>query len=417
MAFAQFGYDDEDASDSAEETSYSYGNDESADEDEASSEANVGKAKASGDEWEGFRYEEMGLTQWEFQQIKEAGISRDKLTRIVELGVRPSEYLQKPWEKMKISEEAWLAQRSEGMEDADIDRSYRNHHGDQSYAYLSLLVPSLYQWKKGDLVINKAPLEITVKDQTFTYNGSPQGYDGSTVTNTAGKTLEFGLQGSDHLQSITLTGQETNVGEYPGELVGSNAKISSPNGSDQVDVTEDYDITYVPGKLTIARAEMTVAAVDYEDWYDGATHEGGATPSVAEGTTISYSTDGGDTWTSEAPSITDVGTVNYKVKAENPNYETSTAEGTLKVKPQPVQINAKSASKPYDGTALTESGFTISAPGLPETDTHQFTVTMTEDSTVTEVGGHLNTIATVDGVPVVAVRVVVNVASGEISTM
>ncbi|MBQ1824978.1 MAG: hypothetical protein II121_07560 [Fibrobacter sp.] len=152
MAFAQFGYDDEDASDSAEETSYSYGNDESADEDEASSEANVGKAKASGDEWEGFRYEEMGLTQWEFQQIKEAGISRDKLTRIVELGVRPSEYLQKPWEKMKISEEAWLAQRSEGMEDADIDRSYRNHHGDQSYAYLSLLVPSLYQWKKGDLV-------------------------------------------------------------------------------------------------------------------------------------------------------------------------------------------------------------------------------------------------------------------------
>ena len=62
MAFAQFGYDDDEASDSAEETSYSYGSDESADDDEAGSEANVGKAKASGDEWEGFRYEEMGLT-------------------------------------------------------------------------------------------------------------------------------------------------------------------------------------------------------------------------------------------------------------------------------------------------------------------------------------------------------------------
>ena len=149
VACAQYGYDDDDAAtEEAEESSYSYGSDETADEEEPS----VGKANASGDEWEGFRYEEMGLTQWEFQQIKEAGISRDKLTRIVELGVRPSEYLQKPWEKMGITEDAWLAQRSEGMEDADIDRSYRNNHGDQSYAYLSLLVPSLYQWKKSDLV-------------------------------------------------------------------------------------------------------------------------------------------------------------------------------------------------------------------------------------------------------------------------
>lgn len=146
MAFAQF--DDDESSDASEESSYSYGTDESAEAEEPA----VGEASASGDEWDGFRYEEMGLTQWEFQQIKEAGVSRDKLTRIVELGVRPSEYLQKPWEKMGITEEAWLGQRSEGMEDADIDRSYRNHYGDQNYAYLSLLIPSLYQWKKDEVV-------------------------------------------------------------------------------------------------------------------------------------------------------------------------------------------------------------------------------------------------------------------------
>ena len=33
------------------------------------------------------------------------------------------------------------------MEDADIDRSYRNRSGDQAYAYVSLFVPSFYQWK------------------------------------------------------------------------------------------------------------------------------------------------------------------------------------------------------------------------------------------------------------------------------
>ena len=142
MSFAQF--DDEPSNDDSTEQSYSYGDDESSDESTVES---AGDAKASGDQWEGFRYEDLGLTQWEFQQAKEEGISRDKLTRLVELGVRISEYLQKPWNKLGVSEEDWLSQRSEGLEDADIDRSYRNRSGDQGYAYISLLVPSFYQWK------------------------------------------------------------------------------------------------------------------------------------------------------------------------------------------------------------------------------------------------------------------------------
>lgn len=137
LAFAQF--DDEESSDS-----YDYGTSESSEEQ---TEQSVGTANAADDEWAGFNYEEMGISQWEFQQAKEEGISRDKLTQLVEMGVRPSEYMQHPWEKLGVSEEEWLSQRTGGMEDADIDRSYRNRSGDQSYAYLSLLVPSLYQWK------------------------------------------------------------------------------------------------------------------------------------------------------------------------------------------------------------------------------------------------------------------------------
>ena len=140
IAFAQF--DDE-----SSEDSYSYGASETEEDAFADNseedQPNVGEAKASGDEWQGFNYEEMGLTQWEFQQAKEEGVTRDKLTSLVEMGIRPSEYLQKPWEE-------WISQRSGGLEDADIDRSYRNNAGDQSYAYLSLLVPSLYQWHKGE---------------------------------------------------------------------------------------------------------------------------------------------------------------------------------------------------------------------------------------------------------------------------
>ncbi|MCF0216192.1 MAG: hypothetical protein HUK21_06930 [Fibrobacteraceae bacterium] len=151
MTFAQFDDSDEDftpeetsteASAESKDSFESYGNSEE--------EESVGEAKATGDEWDGFKYEEMGLSQWEFQKAREEGISRDKLTRLVELGVRPSEYIQRPWERLGVSEEAWLSQRSEGLEDADIDRSYRNKSGHQGLAYASLLVPSLYQWKMDD---------------------------------------------------------------------------------------------------------------------------------------------------------------------------------------------------------------------------------------------------------------------------
>ena len=174
FVFAQF--EDEDSSYEEETTTeegYSYGQDDDDEAEEASSSKSVAKsadkgvskvnsddeeeednddssvatANASDDQWKGFNYEELGLTQWEFQQAKQQGISRDKLNRLVEVGVRPSEYIQKPWEKLNVTETEWLEQRAGGLEDADIDRSYRNRSGDQQYAYLSLLLPSLYQWK------------------------------------------------------------------------------------------------------------------------------------------------------------------------------------------------------------------------------------------------------------------------------
>lgn len=105
---------------------------------------------AAGNEWEGFDYEQLGLTQWEFQQVKEAGIPREKLLYMIEIGVRPGEYLQKPWERLNVSEEDWLVERARGMEDSDIDRSYRYRSGNQGAANLSLLLPSYYQWKTGN---------------------------------------------------------------------------------------------------------------------------------------------------------------------------------------------------------------------------------------------------------------------------
>ena len=63
-----------------------------------------------------------------------------------------------------------------------------------------------------------------------------------------------------------------------------------------------------------------------------------------------------------------------------------------------ITITAKSASKTYDGSALTEGDFTIT--GLDSGDSHTFFVTMTAASTITNAGTRPNVIATVNGVAV-----------------
>ena len=73
---------------------------------------------------------------------------------------------------------------------------------------------------------------------------------------------------------------------------------------------------------------------------------GGAHASITEGTTISYSVDGGE-WTTEVPSIKNVGSVTVKAKAENDNYKTKTVEYTLTVTHKPVTVTANNKSKVY----------------------------------------------------------------------
>ena len=109
---------------------------------------------------------------------------------------------------------------------------------------------------KGKLTIEKAELTITAKDQTYTYNGQPQGEDHATYTlesDIAAKVTVEGLQGSDKLTSITLNGNETNQGVYANAIVPSAAVIGT--------ATENYAITvntYKNGKLTINPKAVTL---------------------------------------------------------------------------------------------------------------------------------------------------------------
>ena len=72
--------------------------------------------------------------------------------------------------------------------------------------------------------------------------------------------------------------------------------------------------------------------------------------------------------------------------------------GTLTISRKAVTITAGSDSRTYDGTALNKNTFT--ATPLESGDTHTFTVEMTSESTITDVGTQPNVIAKVDDVAV-----------------
>ena len=128
------------------------------------------------------------------------------------------------------------------------------------------------------------------------------------------------------------------------------------------------------GKLTITPSdEMTLDATGYEGRYDGNTHSGTVTPSVTKGTTLSYSTNGGKTWSKTAPTIKDVGTINVTVKAENPNYNTKTATYTLKVNKRLVILTSGSATKEFDGLPLMKAGVTVGGEGFVASEAKYWT--------------------------------------------
>ena len=107
-------------------------------------------------------------------------------------------------------------------------------------------------------------------------------------------------------------------------------------------------IEYTPNDLTIsAKGTLTVAGTGYDGTYDGESHGEAATTNVTAGTTISYSTDGGENWSTEVPKVTDVSEITVNVKAENPNYVTATGSYTLKVNPATITVTADAQAKTY----------------------------------------------------------------------
>ncbi|MCI2174084.1 MAG: hypothetical protein LKK44_07745, partial [Atopobiaceae bacterium] len=185
----------------------------------------------------------------------------------------------------------------------------------------------------GDLAVTPAPVTVTADSLAKAY-----GQDDPALTATVS-----GLVGPDSV-SYSLSRE-------PGEHVGTYAV--TPSGDAE---QGDYSVAYVAGALRIdkAREGNSVSATGGSKAYDGAALSVAASAS-RDGSTLSYSVDGGLTWSPDAPSLTHVGSAHVLVRATNPDFADATAEADLAVTPAPVTVTADSLSKAYgdDDPALT----------------------------------------------------------------
>ena len=203
----------------------------------------------------------------------------------------------------------------------------------------------------GELTVTKKPLTITANGGTKPYDGTELTADGYTPT---------GLAEGDKVSELTVTGSQINAGSS--DNVPSGAVITN---TDNEDVTDNYEITYEPGELTVTRLPLLITANSDEQVYNGTalTNSGSTSGDLAEGDRIDSVVVTGTRTNvgSSANTASEARIVNRKGQDVTDNYEIRYIDGTLKVTPKPLTIYADNAEKVYDGTALTSVSYTSGA--------------------------------------------------------
>ena len=217
-----------------------------------------------------------------------------------------------------------------------------------------------YETASITVTLKVTPKAVTVKadNKSKTYGAADP-----ELTATVSGTLD-----NDKVRYTLSRAEGKNVGEY----------AITPSGDEK---QGNYTVTYVPGKLTISKAGaagLNLSATGYEGKYDGNSHAASASTEVTEGTTISYQVGNGE-WTTEAPSIKNVGEQTVSVKAENANYETASTTVTLRVTPKAVTVTAENKIKTY-GEKDPELTATVS--GTLNNDTVRYTLSRAEGEDV-----------------------------------
>ena len=209
-----------------------------------------------------------------------------------------------------------------------------------------------------DLTIKKAELTITAKPLIYTYNGEAQGPAGTYTSGFDTYVIVSGLQGSDKLTSITLSGKKTNQGTYTNEIEPSDAAVGEN--------TDNYDIKYVKADLTINKAVLTITAIAQTYTYNGEAQGPAGTHTSGFDTYVTVSgLKGSDKLTSITLSGSKTNAGEYKNEIEpsaaavgenTGNYEINYVKADLTIDAATLTITAIAKTYTYNGGAQGPAG-------------------------------------------------------------
>ncbi|WP_418315671.1 Ig-like domain-containing protein [Senegalimassilia anaerobia] len=225
--------------------------------------------------------------------------------------------------------------------------------------------------KEGNYDISVIPGQLTVTNRQAQYqvrveanSSTGNTYDGVEHAATGLKTSEFTVDG----QKYTVEGLNTsdpkavNAGEYANNISGTPV-VKDANGND---VSSQFAVTLVPGKLEIAKRSVTLISASDSRMYNG------------EALTNNGVTVGGDGFVAGEGAVYNVtGTITDAGKVANSftyernsntnfdNYTITKKEGTLEVTPVAdkvtVTITGNSATLPYSGSEQSVTGYDFKA--------------------------------------------------------
>ena len=193
-----------------------------------------------------------------------------------------------------------------------------------------------------------ASLVITAATGKKTYDGTPLVKNAYTTT---------ALVPGDTLVSVKVTGSITTVGTA--DNIPSEAVIRNSRGED---VTSSYGITYVNGTLEVTPKALTITADSDTKVYDGTplTKDSYTNTAIGTGDSIeSVTVTGSQLNVGTSDNVPSAALILNSAGVDVTNcYDITYANGTLAVTANPaVIITAASDTKTYDGTALTNNGY------------------------------------------------------------
>ena len=234
---------------------------------------------------------------------------------------------------------------------------------------------------EGTLTVSAVSAPITI-----TANSKSKTYDGTALTD-SGYTFTQNVLISGDVLTAVITGSQTDAGSS------ANTVASYKVTRGTADVTMDYTFTAdVPGMLTVAKRSVTLTSATQEREYSGQPLTNSTVTATgdgwANGEGASCSVTGSQL---DAGSSANVFTYTLNAGTKAANYTITTTEGTLTVSKvsKAITVTSNSGSKTYDGTALTDSGYTFTQNVLISGDILTAVITGSQ----TDAGSSANTVA------------------------